>query len=83
MMQVCSLTSECGLPYGWYAYGHVDKDDFLQVVAEEYQFKGQRSDVRHIHARWVPAPSSAEWDLEFRESKPGRGAFACTFLRAE
>ncbi len=66
--------------WGYYTKGFVDKKAFVAGLKSHFGAEGhQIKDVDHVHARLIPVTGRC-YDLEFKVSKPGRGAFPCTFL---
>ena len=56
--------------------GHVSKQDFAAEALAEYGRKIMSAEVRHTWGRFVGAAN------EFHLSKPGSGAFLCTYWQA-
>lgn len=80
--EVKELIDWGGDTYGYYAKGHVDKNEFVKECdLQQHDETISVEDVRHIHARWSAAPKESECDRQFNESEPGKGAFKATFVK--
>ncbi len=69
--------------WGYYARGWGNKTEFVDTMKREYGGDEIKvDDVDHVHARLIPR-TGRDYDLEFVVSKPGPGAFKCTFHQVD
>jgi len=65
----------------WYEIrGHVDKDEFVRELRLEWDVLVTTAEVRHGHARLIPAGPQMPGVMVEVMSEPGRGAFPITYV---
>lgn len=71
-----------GNPHAHYVSGHVTEDEFRLAVnayhGDRFLPSGTAITIKHVYVRVVRAPAESDFDTEWRECKPGRGAMKMT-----
>ena len=81
-MDIIGLIDDGGGPWGYVAKGIHDKQEFINGITNEWSDDEIRIDeVRHCHARVVPAQENQGFDTQYLFNvKPGKGAFEVTYV---